>query len=470
MKERLASLLAALEERTGALTAWRFLADEKVKGGARWAYVFGSGLVVLLVVQLLSGVVLAGDYAPTTDAAHASLQALSDPERSAWGGLLRSLHHHGATFLVLMLVAHGLQVAFAGAYRKPRETNWWTGLALGGVLLGSAFTGYLLPWDQTAYYATKVGLSILRGVPIIGGPSAELLQGGPGLGNLTLTRFYTLHVVVLPACLLLLFALHLALFRRHGVTPPETLTEDELETQAETFFPAQALKDVVFALVIIGGLYLVSTLWPAHLGPKADPSQPFDARPEWYFYWLFQLLHYFEPPIEWVGSLLIPGLLAGFLVALPFLDRSKTRAIKDRLLPLGSLVMALVGVAVLTLQVFLADADAAKNAEPVAVTKRLEAGSTAAGGTASPDYARAAMLYGRYCLECHDSDGAPIDEDATDLRSENFARMAAADPGHLVEVILSGGEMMPAFDEDMSREDAELIAREILLGFATGSD
>ena len=182
---------------------------------------FGSLLAALLLAQALSGVVLALDYAPTTDSAWESTARMMDPEQAPFGALVRGLHHHGASFLVVALVLHVLQVSWFGAYKKPREANWWAGLLLGLVLLAFAFTGYLLPWDQKAFYATRVGLNIMRSIPVVGPAQAVLLQGGEVLGNLTLTRFYTIHVILLPAGLGGLILAHLAIFRRRGVTPVE---------------------------------------------------------------------------------------------------------------------------------------------------------------------------------------------------------------------------------------------------------
>ena len=166
LKAAVEELKAAVEERTGALSAWKWLAGEKVRGGARWAYVGGSLLAGLLLAQAATGIVLALDYAPTTDSAWESTKRIMDG--GVWGPLIRGLHHHGATFLVLALVLHVSQVVLFGAYKKPREASWWTGLVLGLLILGFAFTGYLLPWDQTAYWACTVGADMLGLIPGLG--------------------------------------------------------------------------------------------------------------------------------------------------------------------------------------------------------------------------------------------------------------------------------------------------------------
>lgn len=456
MMDLKAKLQDALEERTGARTLWRWLSEEELPGGSRWAYVFGSLLAGLLGVQFASGVVLALDYAPTVDAAHASVSRIMDPAQSPFGPLTRGLHHFGASFLIVLLVLHLVQVAWTGAYRRPREGNWLTGLALAGVLLGFAFTGYLLPWDQTAYYATRVGLNIAASSPVIGEPLAALLQGGAVMGNLTLTRFYVVHVVVLPAALLGIFALHFALFRRRGVTP--ALGRDgEVAPVREPFWPHQAAKDAVALLAVLGALVAVAAFFEAPLGPKADPSAPFDARPEWYFYWLFQLMHFFEPPIDWIGTMAIPGAMAAFLVLLPWIDRGRDRRPSSRKLPLTGLAAVLSLIAVLTAWVFVADATRAEAPAEEAIATR------ASGPPVSQ--VRAGLLYGKHCTECHRIDGSPEEPDAPDFRDPEFSRSGRRDFQRLVAAIRDGGEIMPSFEEELTEAEMQAILDHVVLRF-----
>lgn len=460
-RERIERAVAAIDERTGLRSLWRWLADEELPGGARWAYVFGSVLAALLGAQLLTGIALAADYAPTVDAAHASVRRIMDPEQAPFGAIVRALHHHGASFLVVLLAAHLLQVAWTGAYRRPREANWLTGLALGGVLLAFAFTGYLLPWDQTAYYATRVGLNITASTPGAGPQIAALLQGGPVMGNLTLTRFYVIHVVVLPAVLIALFAVHVALFRRRGVTPVVG-RDGEVAPKREPFWPNQAAKDAVAFLVIMAGLVALAWWRGAPLGDQADPSAPFEARPEWYFYWLFQLLHVFEPPWDWVGTMGIPGAIAAFLVLLPWIDRARDRRPSRRKLPLAgvSAVLALVGS--LTAWVFISDAT---RAEAPGDARSLDAGTTRqAGPVVGP--VEAGMLFGAKCTECHAVNGAPDDPDAPDFRDPEFARSGRQDIGRLMKAVKEGGEIMPPFEDELTDAQIRAILDQVVLRFA----
>src|SRR5690606_9478655 len=239
------------------------------------------------------------------------------------------------------------QVVLAGAYRKPREVNWWTGLLMGGLVLAFALTGYLLPWDQKGYWATQVATGIMGTVPL-GEPLQQVAQGGDQYGNLTITRFYALHVFVLPLSLGALLGAHIYLFRRHGVTPPASLSDTELEKKSQPFWPNQLFIDVA-AMAVCGAVlvWLTYRTHGAELFAPADPASNFVARPEWYFLFLFQLLKYFEGPLSIIATVLIPGAVATFLFALPFVDRANTRAVKKRGAALGGVGLIMVGVVVL---------------------------------------------------------------------------------------------------------------------------
>jgi ubiquinol-cytochrome c reductase cytochrome b subunit len=206
-----------LDERTGYRALMREALDEPVPGGARFAYVWGSALTLTFVVQAVTGVLLMTVYQPSATSAWSSVAHIS--YSVSWGWLVRGLHHYGAQAMVILLVMHIGQTAIYGAYKKPREMNWLFGIGLAGLTLGFALTGYLLPWDQKGYWATKVATNIAGTVPVIGNFTQRLLVGGADYGHATLTRFYALHVAILPLGLLVLLGAHIALFRKHGVTP-----------------------------------------------------------------------------------------------------------------------------------------------------------------------------------------------------------------------------------------------------------
>jgi ubiquinol-cytochrome c reductase cytochrome b subunit len=293
-------------------TGWTFLKQtlflEPLPGGSRWAAAFGSLLLFTFVIQVVTGVLLSMNYAPSEKAAWASVNFIQ--HEVPLGGFIRAVHHWGSSAMVVLLLVHLVQVFVWGAYKAPREFTWMTGVLLLCCTLGLAFTGYLLPWDQKAYWATKVGLGIAGTVPGIGDALRTSLQGGDEIGNLTLTRFFTIHGFILPGLVVCLVVVHLYLFRRHGVTPPWWRTEAQLAAEAEPFWPKQALKDGVLALVFLVGLGLWAYYRPAPLEEQANPATFYEARPEWYFMFLFQLLSYFKGPYEVVGT---------FLVAVAFL-------------------------------------------------------------------------------------------------------------------------------------------------------
>ena len=206
-----------LDLRIGYRRIREVLLDEPLPPGTGWLFTLGSVLLALIGVQLLTGAFLTLYYAPTPDHAYDSVRFIT---ATAAGRLVRGLHHYGATFLIIALVAHMLRVIVFGSYKPPREAIWLTGLALLGLVLAFALTGYLLPWDQRAYWATVVGMNITANGPFVGTLLGQIMQGGPAIGPDTLSRFYSLHMLVAPGLIFALIGLHLYLVIRLGVTSP----------------------------------------------------------------------------------------------------------------------------------------------------------------------------------------------------------------------------------------------------------
>src|SRR6201985_2666356 len=231
-----------LDSATGIRSRLHEALDEPIPGGARWAYVFGSGLLYLFLSQIVPGVGLALYYVPSSDHAHTTVSYLSKVVTS--GLFLRSVHAYGATAIIILLFLHISQTLLYGSYKGRRELLWLSGCFLLALMLGMAFTGYLLPWDKKAYFASAVGTNIITEVPVIGVPLQELLRGGSQMGTLTISRFFVLHVFVLPGLLLAFIGSHLYLFRR--AKPAGPIKEDPVHPQLPTarFYPAQLVMDL----------------------------------------------------------------------------------------------------------------------------------------------------------------------------------------------------------------------------------
>lgn len=408
-----------LDERTGIKALAAHLLDEPITGGARWAYVFGSALLGSFMVQAVTGVALMTSYAPSEKTAWASVHFIQFQQAGGW--LVRGLHHFGAQAMVILLGAHLAQVALFGAYKKPREVTWWLGLGLLAVTLGFALTGYLLPWDQKGYWASRVATNIAGTVPLVGEATQRLLQGGPEYGSLTLTRFYTLHVAVLPALLVGLVAAHVALFRRHGVTPPPKADP----SRVDAFFPKQLFKDVVAVGAVVAVVFVLSICeHGAPLDAPADPSSDYPARPEWYFLALFQLLKYFHGPLEIVGTVVLPAVVGVYFFALPLLDVRDGTALRGRVKPLLPLLVVGAGAVGFTVKARADDArDATFQQERAKADVRAEVAARLAMDGVPPEGPLAMLarspelrgpeLFDRHCAACHTLGGHGSEEERT---------------------------------------------------------
>ncbi len=330
-----------LDDRAGVRSLIHEALYERVPGGARWRYVWGSTLVVAFLTQLITGTFLWMAYSPSTQTAWESVFYIQYAMPGGW--LLRGIHHYMAHAMVLLLGLHFAQVVWDGAYRAPRELNFVIGMVLMLVVFGLALTGYLLPWDQKGYWATSVGTNLASQAPLAGPEIRKLAIGGSDYGHLTLTRFLALHAGVLPGLLVVLLVPHVMLFRKHGLHAKEPLKGPDA-----SFWPDQLLKDCVAALgVLVAVLTLAVYGGGAELTAPADPSSPYNAaRPEWYFLFLFQFLKWFPGELEVWGAFVIPGIFVTILFLMPWIGRSR----KGHKFNVGLLVVVLGGIALLTAQ------------------------------------------------------------------------------------------------------------------------
>jgi ubiquinol-cytochrome c reductase cytochrome b subunit len=309
-----------LDDRTGYRALLQHLLDEPLPKGTGWAFTTGSILMLLLGVQFVTGVALAMYYVPTPLLAYDSVRFITDTLSFGW--LLRGLHFWGASFIVVAAGVHLLRVFFYASYKAPREVTWLTGVVMLLLVLAFSLSGYLLPWDQKAYWATTVTINIAAGTPVLGEYVANVLRGGTHLGALTLGRWYAAHVFLLPAALIVFIGAHIALMRRHGISGPMRAQEGP----PVPFYPWHVIKDTVMMAAVFALLLTFAVNFPAHLDEIANPADAaYIPRPDWYFLSLFELLKYFPGPYEPVATMVIPGLIVGFLLALPFLDRGSER-------------------------------------------------------------------------------------------------------------------------------------------------
>ncbi len=398
-----------LDQRTGYRKLVHETLYENVPGGARWRYVWGSTLAFCFTVQIITGLFLWLAYSPSSQTAWESVYYI---QHEMWGGwFLRGVHHFTAQAMTVLLVVHLMQVVIDGAYKAPREINFWSGIVLLLLTLALSLTGYLLPWDQKGFWATKVATNIAAITPFIGPELQKIVVGGSDYGHHTLTRFFALHAGIIPGAIITFIVAHIYLFRKHGLTAKEPRRRPDA-----AFWPDQVLRDAVACLaVLLVVLFLVFRYHGAELGAPADPSEQFSAaRPEWYFLFLFELLKYFPGGTEIWGAIIIPGILMAVLAAMPFIGNWKL----GHRFNVGFLWVMMAGVGALTYLAIKADRS---NPDYLAAVHAAERDAHRAVALArSPDgipptgavtllrndaFTQGPKLFAKNCASCHRYDG-----------------------------------------------------------------
>src|SRR5215469_5702709 len=343
MRERIERLISGIDERTGLPAGIRKFLYEEIPWSSGWHQVFGSVALFLILIQFFTGFMLAFNYAPTPGEAYNSLRYILTEVTA--GRIMRGLHHWGASMIIVVVVMHMVQVFLWGAYKKPREGTWVVGVILLLLTLAYGLTGYLLPWDNRAYWGTVVATQIGATVPLAGPYVSRILASTGDIGVVTFARFYGLHVLLLPPATLLLIALHVTLVRRHGVQPAPG---DEVKPK-KSFYPEQVFKDTVAVFIAFAILFTMAIAVRVPLERLADPTDTsYIPRPEWYFLFLFQMLQVFEGPLEVVGTVILPTLAILALIATPFIDRGKVIRVTKRVTAFGIVALAGLGWAGLT--------------------------------------------------------------------------------------------------------------------------
>ncbi|WP_455371729.1 cytochrome b N-terminal domain-containing protein, partial [Petrachloros mirabilis] len=379
-----------LDDRLRLTSLEHTLLDEPIPGGVSWIYVFGSATLFLFVLQAITGMFLALYYVPSPDSAYDTVQFIQHDVPFGW--FVRGLHHWGASAVMVAIGLHLLQVYLYGAYKKPRELLWIVGVVLLLLMMGFGFTGYLLPWDQNAYWATQVGTNMAASIPVVGDPLVRVLRGGDSLGALTLSRFFAVHTLFLPAMIVCGIFLHLFILRRVGPAGPWSLAQ--AQRGSEPFYPRQVYMDAMVMLGVFLTVAILAGTVEFPLADRADPSDhTFTPVPEWYFLFFYQFLKYMSGPLEPLATWVLPALFVFALLLLPFLDRNPDRRPSSR--PVAVTVCLAFLVIVFTL---------------LGISLR----DLYAIPTIDPSVARGKALYARHqCMACHriHGEGATVGPD-----------------------------------------------------------
>lgn len=431
-----------LDERTGHRALVRKVVEATVPGGARFAYAWGAALGVVLLLEAVTGVLLMTVYSPSATTAWASVSYLQQKVPAGW--IVRGLHQFGAQAAIVLAAIHVGYAIVRGAYRKPREVTYWLGLALVGLVVVSALTGNPLRWDQRGFWGLRVETGIIGTLPVIGGAMQQLLLGGGTPGHMTLSRLYTLHVGVLPLAVGVIAAAHFWLSRKHGpalATPADAVKSDR-------YFPSQAARDAIVALGVLGVIAVLT--WNHHGAPldaPADPTSDYPARPEWYFLALYEMRKPFPGKLELIATVVIPGLVAGYLFLLPLLDKKADRGVMKRLPLLVPVALFAIAAGVLTFASKRTDAADAELAKAVAKAEAQGAKARAIAAEGVPPEGALAMLrnhpetrrvalFEQHCASCHrmgdlgppkGKDTAP---DLTGFGTKAWAKRVMDEPDH----------------------------------------
>jgi ubiquinol-cytochrome c reductase cytochrome b subunit len=458
MAPRLTAVLDWLQERLGTREQFTRFLDRRLPAGTTWWHTLGSAALFLILLQTVTGFFLAFYYVPSPEHAYDSLTYIQN--EIPFGRFVRGLHYWGASLVVVVVFLHLLRVFAMGAYKYPREMSWVVGVAIFLVVMLFGFTGYLLPWDQKAYWATVVGTHIAGTAPVVGDYLWRILQGGVEVGARTLGRFYAAHVLILPAVLYGLILVHLSMVIYQGIapTPRRPLARirkedyarlyEESKGRGETFFE-HLLRDAVVAFVLVAGLVLVAATATVPMEEVADPTDTqYVPRPEWYFFFLFELLWRFPGPWIPVATFWIP--LAGVLIlfTLPFYDRAAGRHPVTRPVASGAGAVALALIAALTYQGATAPLPPR---EGVALPQEASA--------LPPGLARGAAVYeAQGCSACHvlKGTGTAAGPDLTRVgarRDERWLKRFIKDPP-----AVQPRSAMPPY-EDLPEEELDALGK-----------
>ena len=324
-----------LDERLDLQPIQRFVREKSVPSHRySWCYFFGGATLFFFMIQVATGVLLLLYYKPTAEAAFESVRFIMTEVSFGW--LIRSLHSWSANLMVLAAFLHMATVFFMRAYRKPRELTWYTGATLLLLAMGFGFSGYLLPWNELAFFATRVGTDMAGKVPVVGRFLLEFLRGGEDVTGATLTRFFGFHVAVLPMMATALILFHLLAIQRQGMSVPLSQKEASTTNAGMPFFPNYFLRELMGWAIALAILAALASLFPWELGEEADAFAPAPAgiKPEWYFLFMFQSLKYIPAQVLFIDGevlgILLFGLAGLIWTLVPFWDRKSSAGQQNR--------------------------------------------------------------------------------------------------------------------------------------------
>ncbi len=424
-----------------------------------WFYVFGSGTLLCFVLQIVTGTCLAFVYVPSASEAYTSLEYLTYQQSLGW--FLRAVHNWGSNFMVAIMALHMTQVFLFGAFKYPRELTWISGVVLLFCTLGMAFTGQVLRFDQDAYWGLGIGASIMGRTPLIGPNLVHLVLAGPIIAGETLSRFFTLHVFIIPGLIIALVSLHLRLVLAKGINEyptPGTLVNKEtyaaeyeslLKKEGVPFYPKAISKDLIFSAVVILGILGCA----AYFGPKGptgvpDPTQIDTVpRPDFFFLWMFSALALLPDYMETVLILTAPMVIIGVLFALPFISGTGEKSARRR--PGSALIVIVIFLSLGTL-IYLGTYSPwspvmnawSANPAPVEYVK----------GRSPLELQGALLVQNKQCRNCHSlgglggQRGPALDGVGTRLTGDQLVRQ-----------VIQGGGNMPAYGKNLKPAEVDAL-------------
>ena len=445
-----------VDDRTGLPEMIGKTAKHLVPPDAKWWYVFGSATLCAFMVQVVTGIALAFSYIPSASEAYSTLHFISD--EAPFGYFLRGLHYYGASAMVLMVGLHMAQVFLAGSYKFPRELNWATGVLLLAFTLAMGFTGQLLRGDQNAFWTVVVAAEQAGRVPFIGQWLAHFILGGDTVGGATFTRFFAIHVFIMPGLIFTFVGLHLWLVLRHGISEPpkpgkpvdpNTYRQEYKELINKTgrpFWPDAAWRDVVFCVAMISVIAVLALVSGApQLGKPPDPSI-IDAtpRPDWYFMWYFAVLALLPHGTEQYLLVYGPLLVGIILIALPFFFNHGERSPRRRPWAIAMVLMIVVMIATLWVEGVKSPWSPNFNAQPLP--------PSVVGATNGPVFLGAQLFHDKGCLNCHliGDDGGRRGPDLTDVADR-------LSNNQMILRIANGAVNMPAYAGNLTPAEMDAL-------------